>query len=64
MESVSSGVTVGVQYLGEEGVSWTDVGGVKGWTGVKGVRDAKESVDLRGVGCELLSRFVSSFLQE
>jgi len=62
MESVSSGVTVGVQYLGEVVVSWTDVVGVKGWC--QGVRDAKESVDLRGVGCELLSRFVSSFLQE
>ena len=34
---------------------WTDVGGVKGWTGVKGVRDAKESVDLRSevVSCEV-----------
>ena len=36
-------------------MSWTDVGGVKGWTGVKGVRDAKESVDLRSevVSCEV-----------
>ena len=63
---MSSGVSVGVQYLGEGGLSWTDVVGVKGRTGVgvndvgvKGVRDAKESVDLRGVGCEM----VSSFLQ-
>jgi len=32
---------VGVQYLGEGVVSWTDVVGVKG---CQGVRDAKESV--------------------
>ena len=31
-------------------VSSTDVVGVKGWTGVKGVRDAKELSLLRGVG--------------
>ena len=49
LESVSSGVTVGVQYLGEVVVSWTDVVGVKGWC--QGVRDAKESVCfLRGFG--------------
>jgi len=34
-------------------VSSTDVVGVKGWTGVKGVRDAKESCE---VGCEMVSR--------
>ena len=53
MGSVSSrGVSVGVQYLGE-GVSWTDVG--VNDVGVKGVRDAKESVS-REVSCEVVSR--------
>jgi len=53
MESVSSGVTVGVQYLGE-GVSWTDVVGVND-VGVKGVRDAKESPVVSV--CEMVSSF-------
>ena len=44
---------VGVQYLGEGVVSWTDVVGVKGWC--QGVRDAKESVSCE-VGCEMVSR--------
>jgi len=45
---------VGVQYLGEGCLSWTDVG-VKG---CQGVRDAKESPVVSV--CEM----VSSFLQE
>ena len=46
---VSMGVSVAVQYLGE-GVSWTDV------VGVKGVRDAKESVSCEVSVCEMVSR--------
>ena len=48
MGSVSSGgVSVGVQYLGEGGVSWTDVVGVND-VGVKGC--AMRRSLLRGVG--------------
>jgi len=45
---------VGVQYLGEGVVSWTDVVGVKGWC--QGVRDAKESVSCEVSVCEMVSR--------
>jgi len=38
-------------------VSSTDVVGVKGWTGVKGVRDAKSSVSCE-VSCEVSRRCV------
>jgi len=54
---------VGVQYLGEGGLSWTDVVGVKGRTGVgvndvgvKGVRDAK-FVSCEVSVCEMVSSF-------
>jgi len=48
MGSVSIGVSVGVQYLGE---------GLTG-VGVKGVRDAKES---KSVSCKVGCKMVSSF---